>query len=444
MLTAGELRLIREDTGLPGLAVLLDTRRFADFLRARLPVDAVSVAAKRYIRYKPRTNCLVGYDVELNGSPVFVYARALAASGRIKLAKVGTSRGGVKSVDGLADCRSGIEVSFFPYDRKLKSLWRLFDSARRDRLLREVLGDDTEFQGGRVETLAYKPLRRFVGRLEAANGRRAVVKAYTPHRYPTASRNAVACRFQGVRMATSLGSSDARHIIVFDWQCGRPLSELYGEEGFDPRWVGAVGEHLARLHQSDPGAWRKQLPPGLEIQGVHARGQNLAFVLPTRRRLIEAIHLELAAKLELCPPASTLIHGDFYAKQVLVSAGRVSLLDVDDLRLGDPAYDLGLFLAHLERDVLRGRLSERRRDICRSRLLCAYQAAGGIVNPYRVDLRTAQGLVELAHHPFRLCEPYWEASTEALLTMSRNYLRASCSAQYRGVDSPAATTVIGE
>jgi len=42
------------------------------------------------------------------------------------------------------------------------------------------------------------------------------------------------------------------------------------------------------------------------------------------------------------------VHRDFYAEQVRDCGGQSALLDLDDARLGDPALDIGNFLAHLK------------------------------------------------------------------------------------------------
>ena len=41
------------------------------------------------------------------------------------------------------------------------------------------------------------------------------------------------------------------------------------------------------------------------------------------------------------------VHRDFYDKQILIGTPRITLLDVDTMAIGDPALDLGNFLAHL-------------------------------------------------------------------------------------------------
>lgn len=45
--------------------------------------------------------------------------------------------------------------------------------------------------------------------------------------------------------------------------------------------------------------------------------------------------------------ATTLTHGDFSPKNVLVREGRLKLLDFEVAHIGDPAFDIGFSLAHL-------------------------------------------------------------------------------------------------
>jgi aminoglycoside phosphotransferase (APT) family kinase protein len=48
------------------------------------------------------------------------------------------------------------------------------------------------------------------------------------------------------------------------------------------------------------------------------------------------------------------IHRDFYPDQLIVAQSRLYLIDLDLYCLGDPALDIGNFLAHLSEMVLRG------------------------------------------------------------------------------------------
>jgi hypothetical protein len=58
-------------------------------------------------------------------------------------------------------------------------------------------------------------------------------------------------------------------------------------------------------------------------------------------------HLPEISKMVLTPDQTGVIHRDFYDKQVLCGAGAPGLLDIDNLAAGDPAQDIGNFLAHL-------------------------------------------------------------------------------------------------
>ena len=55
---------------------------------------------------------------------------------------------------------------------------------------------------------------------------------------------------------------------------------------------------------------------------------------------------ELHERLPQEPP--TFTHGDFKSDHVWVAPGGPKLIDFDSCRLGDPALDLGKFLADLQ------------------------------------------------------------------------------------------------
>jgi thiamine kinase-like enzyme len=65
----------------------------------------------------------------------------------------------------------------------------------------------------------------------------------------------------------------------------------------------------------------------------------------------------LSAPLPPCPPAAplptALIHRDFYPDQILVDHNRLWLVDLDLCCQGDPALDIGNFIAHITEQSLR-------------------------------------------------------------------------------------------
>jgi len=131
----------------------------------------------------------------------------------------------------------------------------------------------------------------------------------------------------------------------------------------------------------------------------------------------------LAALLRDLATVDRPLHGDFYAKQVLQGPD-VGVLDFDEAGRGDPALDLGLFIAHLERDVVRGTIPPDRVEPVRASLLEGYRSAAELPDPARVGLYTAVGLLRLAPHPFRSREPQWPERTGAMLERAEAVLRA--------------------
>src|SRR5437870_4657240 len=61
---------------MPGLATVLDPEAFAAALREALPGAEVTGAQITYIKYRPKEKCLVGYRLDVRGTPVDAYATA--------------------------------------------------------------------------------------------------------------------------------------------------------------------------------------------------------------------------------------------------------------------------------------------------------------------------------------------------------------------------------
>ncbi len=66
-------------------------------------------------------------------------------------------------------------------------------------------------------------------------------------------------------------------------------------------------------------------------------------------------HLRDGAIADLREPHACGIHRDFYADQVIAADARLTLVDLDLYAAGDPALDVGNFLAHLMEQSLRER-----------------------------------------------------------------------------------------
>jgi aminoglycoside phosphotransferase (APT) family kinase protein len=123
------------------------------------------------------------------------------------------------------------------------------------------------------------------------------------------------------------------------------LAEL-DESGREPA-VEAAGRALAKLHRCPlevPGRYSAKE----EVELLEGWGAVVSQVHPGMKAAFAEAFAEVRDALEGCRSVEpTLVHRDFYEKQVLVDGTQAILIDFDTLCLADPAIDVGNFLAHL-------------------------------------------------------------------------------------------------
>ena len=172
---------------------------------------------------------------------------------------------------------------------------------------------------------------------------------------------------------------------------GTSLSLLDGER----RIVGtaAAGRALAKLHRCP-----------LEVPGQHTVDDEIAL-LAGWVRLVGDVYPDLCDEtaaalgtvrntLDGCGDFEpTLVQRDFYEKQVLVDGERTALIDFDTLCLGDPALDLGNFLAHLKLAELQGTVDAAP---LKEAFLAGYCAGVSAALHRRIDAYTKSTLLRLA------------------------------------------------
>lgn len=103
------------------------------------------------------------------------------------------------------------------------------------------------------------------------------------------------------------------------------------------------------------------------------------------------------ALTQLSPVKPVLIHRDFYQDQVLVTPDKISLLDFDLAAMGDPAVDLGNFIAHLRELSLRRHGDTASLAALEQAFLAGYVQMNPKPDPDRIEL-LAQ--TSLARHLF--------------------------------------------
>jgi len=427
VLSSSDADLCLRDPALTGLATLLDPEAFVAALRRERPEFEVSAARIGYIRYKPGTSCLVAYQVEVGGATVDLSAHALRSDEADKLRKAREQPGvpGPLGPGRFTLDPHAIAVSVFPNDAELEVLARLVDPREWARLLRRFFPDRPDFWEGRTQGLVYKPERRYVARLLVDGVPRAALKFYTEADFRAVRANARAFRSRGpLRLAARLGRSRRHRVLTFEWVSGRPLNEVLTDPGLGCGALEAVGAALAELHDQE--AKRLALlTREAEAAALLGAAVDVALVCPHLGRRADDLARRLAARLmeEASPGRPT--HGDFHARQILLTGDGVTVLDLDRAIRADPRKDLGLFVANLEREVIRGELSPDRVEPLMQAVFEGYRATTRRPAPTRVELHIAAELFRLSPRFFRYCEPDWPDRTEASLERTEEILKRS-------------------
>jgi hypothetical protein len=264
----------------------------------------------------------------------------------------------------LPDLRALVEL--FPLDWRLPGLRLAADLGRMAPLLDRLAppGERRADAGWSCVPLRYHPRTRCVLLYErdAAPPRRVVGKLYA--RRKRAERawetlgalHAAGFRARLWRSPAPLHREGAAHLVLMEWLPGEPLRDRLAGAGGDVsrRLVRLAAQALAELHRSD-GAGFERRSAEADREKIRRRAEQVGWLDPGLAegigRLLDA--LEDRAP-ELRAPRATLLHGSASPNQLLVDAERLSIVDLDGVRRGDPAIDVGSFMASLVKVPARG------------------------------------------------------------------------------------------
>jgi Ser/Thr protein kinase RdoA (MazF antagonist) len=421
VLSTDDLQIVERDRDVPGLSTILDTGALLKALQDSLPNAGIRGLEASYVHYKPYTSCLIAGLLQTMDRELPFYAKAYGADGPIKLEKTRELQS-IPSQLGpgtliLED--TAIGVYFFPVDHRLKGLRRLADPVTENSLLKGLLGKSHDFSGATLRYLRYKPERRFVARLESSAGPDMLLKFFQPARYKAAKRAAQAIGETATAATRRMNYFCDRHkAMALEWLPGRLLSDFILTRGAPEKdKVAAVeqtGAALAELHSSAPSALKRKRRED-EIRRLHTQAATIAHLNPSVGGQAERLALMAESALERVPGEATALHGDFYDHQVLISDGSPVLLDLDEARLGHPAVDVGLFIAHLERHRLYDRLSAEEVGTYARALLRGYEFARPAPSESVTSLYVGIGLLHLAAEPFRYRDSAWRRRMSDIL-----------------------------
>lgn len=413
MLNAYDRDIVERDSGIRGLALLLQPEVLAAAIAEQMGETVAAPARVTYLRYKPGVNCIARFEL----GKQLGYAKAFGADAGRKLSKAGLYGEGDRLV--LEDPR--ILVSFFPADSKLRSLSRLADAEQRQTLLARIFKTDPSWRDAGLTTLNYKPERRYVARLLHPDGRAATLKLFGRREFAATRRARKKLQPPPeLGMPEWIGGSKIHQAMAYAWLQGEALDKRLAQGQADDARL--AGEAIARLHASEqPALGKRQSKNPLEVLDSLCR--QLSWLAPDLGGEAQEIGAVLTAWWADRIRHRQPVHGDFYDRQVVVQETGVGIIDTDSAHLGSPLEDLGCFLAHLERrtadGILSGEASERAGRALRNGYLDAIPGADlGSLDPY-----TAFNLFKLTPHPFRDRSPDWPQQTRRLLHRCRQLLQ---------------------
>ncbi|HET7195177.1 MAG TPA: hypothetical protein VFI99_09320 [Nocardioides sp.] len=394
-----------DDPALPSLSRLLDPAAMAPLLGSLLRDDQVPDVRVRSVRYKPRNNVVVQYDVGIGSGwhTAVAFARAGARLHRKrkqadnrKRAQLALDRTPARKALGYLGEVDAL-VQWLPLDIRLQIL------ADRPKRIAERLNNKGIATGPeKPELLRYWPRRRAVVKYGAH-----ILKVYRDQLDFEEARRALrlAGQLELVQVPAYEGSFTARQTTVQQWVPGHTPSLWPGSSE-------SAGEVLAALHEDAhldlPTMTTRKL-----LSKATGRADFVAHLLPDLQFEVDA----LLADLRLTSPQLTRVtsHGNFHAGQLHAGPTGLVILDVDRMCRAAPAYDIASYASH----VVFGRPGDR--QVLEATLDSLVKGYGG--SPAGLEWYLATCLLRRAAVPFRFQDEHWPEASTALVHLAREVVR---------------------
>ena len=412
MLSSPDSELCRRDPAIRGLETLLEPELLKSGVARAGTSLPLTDFVPSYLRYKPGTNCIVGFSSADSPRTIAFYGKAYAlGSGKPKESSPAfdRSRGRIVLVS------DGIELFIFPADAKLDLTgvpnptvsWR----ANAEELNKESGTDDDVS----IETLTWRPERRCVFAKTVKKRTAAVIKAYSPVEFSRTLLRARALEASGSGLFPVLQSADeARRYLIFSWSHGDLLQRsLENGSALLPDFV-RTGEQLAALHAMRMEALAVRSHEE-EAEQLSRSAAMIGRLCPNLADASAATAKRIAQELLKMPAGESTLHGDFGAKQVVSSGESIAFLDFDEAARGNAASDLGNFIARLEADAQCGTIRSELVAPVRAALMSGYQSTARLPSERELSVHTAVGLFRVALEPFRRHDRDWPVGIEQSL-----------------------------
>jgi tRNA A-37 threonylcarbamoyl transferase component Bud32 len=390
------------DENLPQLRELLDTVTMREILPRELRQRCIVTASFDQcriarVKYRPGRNCLITYQLidQKSGDSrvaiITVLGCRAGESASVFAASHSFSMASAEIRDLIFHLPELEAVAWiFPADRKLPGLPALTDSAylksqMLPQIVRQSESPDWAIIESVIEPVSYFAERSYTARagLSLHNAQTNAAGARTLY----AKTYCVGESGHAWRGQQELWESDERKSgrlfipqpilhqpeIETIWQeglNGTPLDAYRNEKDF-AEMLERAGEAVAALHRTKivtvPSATSTEM-----VKRLLTVSEVLSQVRPGCRHRLQDVVSRLTAIPPESPTLATL-HGDLHSKNLLVASGRIALLDLDNLVIGDPLADLGSFAAAIQEAELSGQRSSLAGDEIIERFIRGYQ-----------------------------------------------------------------------
>ena len=253
-----------------------------------------------------------------------------------------------------------------PIDPQMPQLMRLNDHSHLASMLKNLTSDSGLLpEATRIEAVRYRPGQRHVLHVSSVPDRHgaAFIKIDRDNHGAQAVRFAQAVgpllseHSPNTSLVRPLGYSVEDQAAVWRGIAGTTMSQEVRNPAQAARLFSLIGKAVRVLHGLDcqtttydvtPSQWSAPHLARTELASTLGAGEHLTALMPALGARYRLLAMEVSDRLEDLPEeALRLAHGDLKCDNILTTADRIWLLDLDRTGLAEPAMDLGKLLADL-------------------------------------------------------------------------------------------------
>jgi aminoglycoside phosphotransferase len=436
-----------DDPSLPQLAAMLDGARmgriFQDklpggFAEGRLRIERCRVA---FVRYSPLRSCTVGYYLGVGErasgrcGTQLVCAKVSAETPSEQFLRRHLRELKIAPQFGLPFAylaEERIVVAAYPNDLRIGRLDRMLDPSKLRRLLRAALRSPTlKLTSARnaaapVRVISYKPERSCLVRctlrpsnLDSDLPDIVFARMYHNERGEHVYRGMLdlwqyRSQHHGGKLSVArpLAYDHEKKLLVQGAVAGAPMTNLIHDERFID-CAGMAARSLVAIHRTPTKVTRERCNQRSLQSHTGAAKAIRRIDADVGESLGKLIHL-----LQDSLPAPTdsetdLVHGDFSLNQLMVDAESLSIIDFDQVGVGDGYADIGTFLARLDKQVFEGRIPVAQARRAAAAFRRSYEAESGTpLADERVNWYMALAMTGMVLSTRKNLKPGWRSRVD--------------------------------